>query len=483
MFRTLRSRLVLSHILPLVIVIPLMYILLSYLFETRLLLPRLAQDLVSDARFLTEIARWDYLTSGEQRSLQYYLLNLKPNPQVRLVYLSPNGVVQYSNDPDYLAQLGEPVNVAGLERAQRGEEVLLTSHSFLPGRDDSIGVLMPVQVSNNRTVGIIWMTYYERSLTNLFKEMRLLSLLITLGSLLIGAGLGSVLAFNVTRPIRQVTEAILNLAGGTRSQVLVEQGPQETRDLVQAVNVLVTRLHSLEQARRQLLANLVHELGRPLGALRSAIQALNRGATQDPQLFQDLTTGMDEEAARLQGILNDLAHLHDQVLGSLELKREPVFLSEWLPRTLLPWGEAAAEKHLDWQVEIPEALPPVEIDQARFAQVIGNLASNAVKYTPVGGSVRISAGTEEDQVWISVKDSGPGIPPEEQKLIFQPFFQGSYAQRIKQGMGLGLSIAQDLIAAHNGRLSLESRSGLGSRFTIWLPLNHTQGQPQDQPQN
>jgi len=481
MFRTLRSRLVLSHILPLVIVIPLMYLLLSYLFETRLLLPRLAQDLVSDARLLTEIARWDYLTSGEQRSLQYYLLNLEPNPQVRLVYLSPDGAVQYSNDPDYLAQMGKIADVAGLERAQRGEEVLLTSYSFLPGRDDSISVLMPVQISNKHTVGILWMTYYERSLTNLFQEMRFLSLLITLGSLLVGAGLGSVLAFNVTRPIRQVTEAILNLAGGARSQVLVEQGPQETRDLVQAVNVLVTRLHSLEQARRQLLANLVHELGRPLGALRSAIQALNRGATRDPQLFQDLTTGMDEEAARLQGILNDLAHLHDQVLGPLELKREPVSLSDWLPRTLLPWGEAAAEKHINWQVEIPEALPPVEIDQARFAQVIGNLASNAVKYTPVGGAVQINAGTEEDQVWISVKDSGPGIPPEEQKLIFQPFFQGSYAQRIKQGMGLGLSIAQDLIAAHNGRITIESRSGSGSRFVIWLPIYHSPEQPTDQP--
>lgn len=472
MFRTLQSRLVLSHILPLVIVIPLMYVSLSYLFETRLLLPRLAQNLVGDARLLTEIARWDYLTSGEQRSLQYYLFNLEPNPQVRLVYLRPDGTVQYSNDPDYLAQSGKAVNVPGLARAQAGEEVLLTSYSFLPGRDYSISVLMPVQAQGGQTIGILWMTYFEASLTRLFREMRLLSTLITLGSLLVGTALGSVLAFSTTRPIRQVTAAILSLAGGERSQVLVEQGPQETRDLVRAVNVLVTRLHSLEQARRQLLANLVHELGRPLGALRSAIQALSRGATQDPQLFQELTTGMDEEAARLQGILNDLAHLHDQVLGPLELQREPVALNDWLPRTLLPWGEAAAEKHLAWRVEIPDDLPQVEIDQARFAQVIGNLASNAVKYTPAGGSVQIRAGREGDQVWVSFQDSGPGIPLEEQKLIFQPFFQGNYAQRIKQGMGLGLSIAQDLAAAHNGRITIESQPGLGSKFTVWLPIDN-----------
>jgi signal transduction histidine kinase len=447
-----------------------MYLALSYLFESRYLVPRLAQDLLGNARLLTEIARWDYLTSGDQRSLQYYLLQLQPNPQVRLVYLQPDGSVLYSNDPEYLADAGQKVNIPGLAQAQRGEDVLLTSYSFLPGRDYSISVLLPVTVPGNQNVGILWMTYFESSLTRLFQEMRLLSVLVTLGSLLFGAILGSVLAFSITRPIRQVTSAILDLAHGERSQVLVEQGPQETRDLVRAVNVLVTRLHSLEQARRQLLANLVHELGRPLGALRSAIQALSRGAAEDPQLFQDLTTGMDEEAARLQGIVNDLAHLHDQVLGPLELQREPTSLSEWLPRTLLSWGEAAAEKHLDWQLQIPADLPETEIDQVRFAQVIGNLASNALKYTPAGGSVQISAGQEDDQIWIEFKDSGPGIPPDEQKLIFQPFYQGSYAQRIKQGMGLGLSIAHDLTSAHGGRITVESLPASGSRFKVWLPI-------------
>lgn len=474
MFRSLRSRLVLSHILPLVIVVPLMYVVLSFFFESRVLIPRLAQDLLSDARLLTEIARWDYLTFGDQRSLQLYLLRLQPNPQVRLVYLSPQGAVIYSNDPDYLNREGERIDIPGLERAQRGEDVLLTNASFLPGREYSISVLLPVLVPGNRIIGIIWMTYFEASLTRFFQEMRLLSILVTLGSLVVGALLGSVLAFSVTRPLRQVTGAILNLAGGERSEVLVEQGPQETRDLVRAVNVLVTRLHSLEQARRQLLANLVHELGRPLGALRSAIQALGRGAAEDPQLFQDLTTGMDEETARLQGILNDLAHLHDQVLGSLELKREPTRLSEWLPRTLLPWGEAAAEKKVDWQVAIPEDLPEIEIDQMRFAQVVGNLASNAVKYTPSGGSVRISAGEDRGEAWIRFEDSGPGIPENERRLIFQPFFQGSYAQRIKQGMGLGLSIAQDLTAAHNGWIEVESAPGAGSAFTVHLPILKTE---------
>jgi two-component system, OmpR family, sensor histidine kinase BaeS len=469
MFRSLRARLVLSHILPLIVVVPLMSLALAYLLETRFLLPKLAEDLLDDARLLTQVTRADYLVYGDQANIQLVLLRLALNPQVRLVYLQPDGKVIYSNDPDFLARAGQKIDVPGLERAQAGEEVVSTNYSLLTGSQYSIHVLAPVIINGNQPVGILWMTYYEASLTRLFEQIRLLTILAVIGGLLVGTLLGSVLAFNIGRPIRRVTQAIHSLAEGERSEVLLEQGPDEIRDLVRQVNVLVTRLHSLEQARRQLLANLVHELGRPLGALRSAIQALARGAGEDPQLLQDLTTGMDEETARLQDILNDLAHLHDQVLGSLELKREPVALSDWLPRVLLSWGEAAAEKRLIWQIDIPDNLPAAQIDQVRFAQVIGNLASNAVKFTPPGGEVHISAGQNDGELWICVRDTGPGIPVVEQEKIFQPFFQGSQGRRLRDGMGLGLSIAHDLISAHEGRISIESAPGEGSTFTVWVP--------------
>jgi two-component system sensor histidine kinase BaeS len=470
MLRSLRSRLVLSHILPLVVVVPLMSLALAYLLETRFLLPKLAQDLLNDARLLTEITRVDYFLYGDQANVEQVLLRLELSPQVRLVYLQPDGTLVYSNDPDFLARAGQRIDVPGLARAQAGEEVLLTNYSLLTGSQYSIYVLSPVITTGTKPVGILWMTYYEASLTRLFQQIRVLTVLAVIGGLLVGTVLGSVLALNIGRPIRRVAQAIHSLAEGERSEVLLEQGPTEIRDLVREVNVLVTRLHSLEQARRQLLANLVHELGRPLGALRSAIQALARGASEDPQLMQELTTGMDEEAARLQDILNDLAHLHDQVLGSLELKREPVAMSDWLPRVLLSWGEAAAEKRLEWQLDIPPDLPVVPIDQVRFAQVVGNLASNAVKFTASGGKVHISAGVKESELWICIRDNGPGIPPAEQEKLFQPFFQGSQGRRIRDGMGLGLSIAHDLIDAHEGRITIESAPGEGSAFTIWVPV-------------
>ena len=104
-----------------------------------------------------------------------------------------------------------------------------------------------------------------------------------------------------------------------------------------------------------------------------------------------------------------------------------------------------------------------------MGQVIGNLASNAVKYTPVGGSVSISAGTAEKQVCIKFVNTGPGIAREEQELEFEPFYRGDQGRKIKQGMGLGLSIARDILHAHGGEIELQSTPDEGSHFTIWLP--------------
>jgi signal transduction histidine kinase len=405
------------------------------------------------------------------RDIQYYLVRLNLNPAIRVVYLSPEGAILYSNDPDYLAHIGQKLELPGLAQAGSGEEVVLTDYSFLlPGSKYNIQVLLPMSGISGQVTGVLWMTYYEATLTRLFQQMRSTSIFTMLVSLLLGTLLGSALALNIVKPVRRVTQAINSLARGESSDVLTEGGAEEIRDLTRAVNVLVARLNSLETARRQLLANLVHELGRPLGALRSAIQALAKGAGNDPQLMSDLTTGMDEEAARLQSILDELAHLHDQVLGSLELQRQPVDLAEWLPRVLLPWGEAAADKRLRWETDIPAHLPTVQVDRGRFAQIVGNLVSNAVKYTPSGSTVSVSAGTQAGELWILVKDTGPGISIEEQEKIFLPFYRGDQGRRIKQGMGLGLSIARDLVTAHGGHIQLESTPGFGSSFTIRLPL-------------
>jgi signal transduction histidine kinase len=229
-------------------------------------------------------------------------------------------------------------------------------------------------------------------------------------------------------------------------------------------------LNSLEKARRQLLANLMHELGRPLGAIRSAVQALLHGADQDAQLSGDLLHGINEETIRLQHLLDDLSGLQEHVLGRLELKPSPVQLNDWLVSTLSPWEASARQKGLTWVEEISPQLPVAMMDSDRMAQAMGNILSNAIKFTPTGGEVMVRVKAEDDLLAMDVGDTGPGISEDEREKIFQPFYRGLHGRRIVEGMGLGLSIAKDIIAAHGGELQLETTPGRGSRFRLQIPL-------------
>jgi len=472
MFRTLRNRLILGQFIPMLVILPLMGGVLVYLLERQFLIPQLAYNLLGDARLLAEISSAEFELWGDPILFEDMISRIDLNPNIQVMFLNVDGRLLFSSDRSDNSLLGQRLNLTGLSTAQKGQESVLTNYSILNLRNVLIDVLKPVTDASNRVVGIVRVTYRITSIYESFGQLRLLVIGVMALGLVVSALLGAWLAVSINRPVQQVTRAIYQLATGQRRELLHESGPEEIRSQAQAVNFLVEQLNHLEQSRRHLLANLVHELGRPLGALRSAIHALSKGASQDPQLLADLTRGMDEETGRLQHLLDDLANLYDQVLGGLELNLQPIQPGEWLEGILRPWEVAAGEKNLQWQVQIPEGLPEISADPNRLAQVVGNLLNNAIKYTPNGGSVTITAGSSDGEFWLRVQDSGPGIPPDEQEKVFMPFYRGSQSRRIKQGMGLGLSIARDLVTAHGGHLELYSANGTGSVFTLYIPASN-----------
>jgi two-component system, OmpR family, sensor histidine kinase BaeS len=472
MFRTLRSRLVLSHALPLLVIIPIIGVVMTNLIETRVLLPSLSRALMTNAVLLADVAGDRVELWSNPAYAEYYLTHLRHDISARVEFITPGGELLASSDPTEAQLVGIILDFAGVAEARAGQVASYT-YSNISSRAEIIDVFVPVFNQSQQLIGILRMSYTYNTLYTEFTRSRYVIVGILAGGLLVGIILGWSLALNLSKPIREVTKAINDLAHGNRQAQVAERGPEEIHLLAQSFNLLNERLTSLEKARKQLLANLVHELGRPLGALRSAIQALAGGAAQDPKLLSDLTTGMDDQAARLQRLLEDLAHLHDQVLGPLELEFQPVKLSVWLPKVLRPWEEAAKDKHLTWQTDVPDDLPEISADPVRFASVVENLVSNAIKYTHSGGIVSISAGVEGEEVLIRVMDNGFGIAANEQQKVFEPFYRGDQGRRFKQGMGLGLSIARDLVEAHGGRITLESVPAQGSQFTIHLPMTIT----------
>ena len=345
MLNSLRNRLIISHILPLMIIIPFMGIVLIYVLETQYLLPKLSNDLIGFANLLTDITKDQERLWNDPAYAENVLEQIRPELATRVMFLTPDGRLLASSDPVDASRLNEPLNIPDLSQVQGGDVVNHTTFSQR-FKGEVIDILEPVVGSDNQLKGIIRLSYHFDTVSEDFLKLRYYILGILVFGIVLGTLLGYVLALNIASPVQKVTQAMVDLARGDRRESLPEQGPEEIRLLLRGVNFLVQRLHNLETARRQLLANLVHELGRPLGAMRMGLQALMRGAKEDPQLMDELIEGMDEEASRLQYLLDDLAHLHDQVLGALELDRKPVELSKWLPKVLTPWQEAARRKHL-----------------------------------------------------------------------------------------------------------------------------------------
>jgi two-component system sensor histidine kinase BaeS len=468
MVKSLRGRLILSHILPLLIALPLMGIVLIYVVETRVLLVNLTRQLNAQAVLVAELAR-EYPGVWRDPDQAGALVDrVGPLFPAQLMLLDGQGRVLASSDPADAQIQGQVAALPGLDGALGGQAQSRTVYSR-NARADVADVLYPVAGVDGAVEGVVRLTDQFGSVYGRFLQLRSLIAEVVAVALLLGAAAGLILAINLERPLHRLSDAVQQLSHGGLAAPLAEQGPREIRQIYRELNTLSDRLEKLEEVRRYLLANLVHELGRPLGALRAATRALLDGAAEDPEARQELLAGMDAEVRRLQALMENLDEFHDQVLGTLKLNRSRLALQEWLPQALSPWRPAALRAGLRWETSLPAALPAVEADPDRLAQALGNLVSNAIKYTPAGGLVRVEAGSAGEQVWIRVRDTGPGMAAEEQERVFEPFYRARPARQAPQGMGLGLTIARDLVVAHGGRLEIESAPGAGSAFTIRLP--------------
>ncbi len=469
---SLRARLLLSHILPLLIVIPIVGVALTYLLETQVLLAAHSNELELQAALVAEAASQNPLIWYDADEAGAFVARVGERLAARMMLLNPDGRLLATNDPAYQDKIGDVLDIPGLKESVATGLALRVNYGDRPGTGMA-DVLMPVVVHSVRypswhVIGVIRLTDPLSGVYARFPRTRILIVGVLVGGLTVGLVVGWILAFDLERPLRRTTRAITQMAEGDPLKPLPEQGPRELRQLVRAFNTLTQRLQHLERERRRLLANLVHELGRPLGALLSAIQALAAGAAEEAALRRELLAGMEGEIRRMRRLLDDLTRLYDRTLGTLTLERKPTPLLPWLQRVLGPWREAAQQKGLRWQADLPDDLPTLAIDPDRLAQALGNVVSNAVKYTPAGGTVAITAGVTSEAVWVRVRDTGPGISPEEQERIFEPFYRGPMSRRFPQGMGLGLSIARELIRAHGGHIDVESKLGEGSTFTLWL---------------
>jgi signal transduction histidine kinase len=465
--KTLRGRLILSHIIPWLLIAPLVGVTIFYLLKTQESLTQLSAELTQQALSVARLARaqpaiFSDLSQAEL-FVEVYFKELGGDPDIRISILQPDGDLLETNlteDPAQLEQLYAALN----------RDLIITSgKGYFQMQVNLAHVFMPVIDLQDRVLGMIAVSDAIDDATARLPTVRNILITALILELILGVAAGVGLSAYIGRDLRILTDAVSEISSDQPLEKLTERGPEEIRMLIQAYNTTVERLDILEESRRQLLANIVHEIGRPMGAIQAAVQALLSGADQDPQFRQELLRGIEGQLNRLQPLLDNLTQLHNQVFEAPELNLQPTQISTWLREVAAPWQAAAQKKGLRWEADIHPYLPELQVDSDRLAQAVGNLLSNAVKYNPQDGLIQLSANEGEEYVVIAIQDSGPGIAPEEQDLIFTPFYRSQADTRFPQGMGLGLSIAREIVEAHGAQLTLTSQRGQGSTFIIELP--------------
>ena len=272
----------------------------------------------------------------------------------------------------------------------------------------------------------------------------------------------------IVAPVRTLTNASQHIAEGHYAERVQVSGSDEIAQLAARFNKMTTQLEQVESMRRQLIGDVAHELRTPLTSIKGYMEGLIDGVLPStPETFDQI----HHEADRLSRLVDDL-----QELSRVEAKAYPLdFRSLTVPNlvqtTLKRLSPQATAKRISLRSSLPADLPHILADEDRITQVLVNLVANAIQYTPEDGEVTISAARHEDEIHISVKDTGIGIPPEFLANLFTRFYRvdKSRSRNAGGGSGIGLTIAKHLVEAHGGRIWAESTGeGQGSTFSFSL---------------
>jgi two-component system sensor histidine kinase GlrK len=298
-------------------------------------------------------------------------------------------------------------------------------------------------------------------------------------ALLLGLGLAAIASYGILRPLRRLQEAITQIGQGNFGAAVDIPAPKDLQDLVQTVKWMGKKLQELDDMKSEFLAHISHELRTPLASIREGTHLLldEIPGPLAPAQRQTLQI-MADSSQRLIHLISTLLDLSKMQAGMMPYQIAPTDLRRVADTSVAKVRLLAESRHIQILTEAPNGALWVPADAARVEQVLDNLLSNALKFSPEGGTVslRMLVVPQERTVRFSVTDSGPGIPSQELPHIFERFYQGRRQhQTVLAGSGLGLALAKKVVEAHGGRIWAESEPGKGATFHVVLPLEKDRG--------
>jgi len=358
-------------------------------------------------------------------------------------------------------------------------------------------VAIPIKASENRTVGTIYIgdappvreRIDEQFLTNMNHALIGAGLLVAI----FATGVAVWLAYSISRPLTLMSQAAGQIAQGDystrvtlpisslvpRDMPYFASGGRTTDEMItlaRAFNQMAEGIGEVERLRRELVANVSHDLRTPLTVLLGYLEGLRSGQIADRRSAEMAFEAMHSETTHLLHLVDDLRQVADLDSGQLPLERHPIALSDLMSDAIARIAPVAAAKGVRVSQEIPDLEracgQPINLDAERIGQALFNLLENSVRHTPKGGTITLRAHCSLDQLTLIVEDNGEGIPPEHLPHLFERFYRADPVRnRASGGSGLGLSIVQTIVEAHGGQVSAQSDGvGHGSTFSIRLPV-------------
>jgi signal transduction histidine kinase len=335
-------------------------------------------------------------------------------------------------------------------------------------------------VANGETVGAVLVGSMIEPVLNPADEdfLRSVNLSILITSVAVGLLaliLGSLLFRQIISPLRALSHSARAIAEGDLGQRVAVHSDDEIGQVGRSFNRMAESLAEADVQRRNMMADIAHELRTPLTVVQGNLEALMDGVYD---LTLENVAGIHKQTVVLTRLVADLRDLALAEAGQLRLERKPLSLENVISQVSEGLEIQAREKEVTLKVEVAEDLPKVQADEQRITQVLFNLISNALRHTPAGGTITISAEAREGRVLVSVRDTGSGIPPEDLPHVFERFYRADRSRaRATGGSGLGLTIAKQIVQAHGGQISAQSWVGAGSTFAFSLPLSSSPSPP------
>lgn len=367
------------------------------------------------------------------------------------------GGLAFSTYGDRIDATLDPVDASWAVPIEREGEVIgyLAMPWLRPPPPDA-----PFEMSRNRLIGRPRLEFLRRALRRLVLTEAIVVLL--------GLVVGAVLSRRISLPVGRVAEAAGHIAAGDLGARVEVTAPGELGDLARSFNQMAAALQHSDELRRSMTADVAHDLRTPLSVIRGKLEGILDGIypATEAHILPVL-----EETEVLTQLVEDLQLLALAEARQLHLERRPVDIGGLLRDAQVNFTPLAQDRGITVVLDLDRGVPRVWVDRQRISQVLGNLITNALRHTPAGGVVTLSATAGDDWLTVAVSDTGVGISAQDTPYVFERFWRGEKSRsRETGGSGLGLAIAKELVALHGGTIAAESRPGQGATFRFALPL-------------